>query len=242
MDMKISGSGQIAAGEYENVRISGSGRMSGLIRCQSFHTSGSSHGDEIEVQNDFRVSGSSRFDKNVKAGSLSASGSFSCSGDVTVTEKMSCSGSAKIGGSLKCGSLSSSGSTKVVGDTEADIVNINGTLNCGGLLNAEEITIRFDNGMEIGSIGGSKITIHNDTERNKMARLPLLSKLIKAVDGIVYIKNSIEGDEINVKNVTAPRISGRIVTIGDGCKVDLLQYSEQIDISPNAQVGEIEKL
>lgn len=242
MDMKINGSGQISAGEYDNVGIAGSGRLHGLVRCESFRTAGSSHGEEIECKRDFKVSGSCRIDKNVKAGSLSVAGSFSCGGDVTVYEKLSCSGSARIDGALKCGTLSVMGSTKVAGDVEADIVNVGGKLDCDGLLNAEEITIKFDYGMEIGSIGGSKITIHNDTERNKLARIPLLSKLIKAVDGIVYIKNAIEGDEISLKNVYAPRISGRIVTIGDGCKIDHVQYSENIDISPNAQVGEIEQV
>ena len=45
MDMKISGSGVIGAGEYEDIRISGSGRLQGLVRCKSFAASGAAFGN-----------------------------------------------------------------------------------------------------------------------------------------------------------------------------------------------------
>lgn len=242
MDMKISGSGQITAGEYENVRISGSAKLSGLVRCESFHVSGSSHGEEIECKKEFKVSGNSSFDKNVKAGSMAISGSFSCDQDITVTEKLNCSGGVKVGGSLKCGSLSVSGGTKVGGDIESEIVNVSGRLNCGGLLNAEEITIKYDSGMEIGNIGGSKIVIYRDSKIKKSVRLPLLSSLINTGSSNLCVKNSIEGDSIALEGVTTQRVSGRIVAIGEGCKIDLVQYSETIEVSPDAQVGKIEQV
>lgn len=242
MDMKISGGGQIIAGEYENVRISGSAKLNGLVRCESFHVSGSSHGEEIDCKKDFKVSGSSSFDKNVKAGSMAISGSFSCDKDIAVTEKLSCSGGLKVGGALKCSSLSISGSAKVGGDIESEVVNISGKLNCGGLLNAEEITIKFESGMEIGSIGGSKITIYRSSKSNKVTRLPLFSALIKDAGGAVHINNSIEGDTIAIENVIAQRVSGRSVAIGEDCKIDLVQYSEQVEIAPTAQVGRTEKI
>ena len=86
MDMKISGSGVIGAGEYDNVRISGSGKVSGPIRCKSFSASGAVGGnDSIECAEAFRVSGSGSFDGSIKAGSLGAYGSFSCGGDIIVS-------------------------------------------------------------------------------------------------------------------------------------------------------------
>ena len=36
MDFKISGSGQIGAGDYDDVKISGSGKACGFIRCHDF--------------------------------------------------------------------------------------------------------------------------------------------------------------------------------------------------------------
>ena len=242
MDMKISGSGQIAAGIYENIRISGSGRLTGLVRCESFHTSGVSHGDGLECKKDFCVSGSSRFKKDVKAGSLSVSGSFSCGGTATVMEKFTCSGGVKINGSIKCESFYVSGSASIGGDVEAENVNISDVLNCDGLLNAENILINFDinSDMNIGAIGGSKITIHKRANISK--NLTLLVSLFKNKSGTLYVKNAIEGDHITIESVSAQRVSGRIVKIEKNCNINLVQYSEQIDISPDAKVEKIEKI
>ena len=70
----------------------------------------------------------------------------------------------------------------------------------------------------------------------------MFSSLAKAADGIVRVKNSVEGDDIALEGVTAPRVSGRVVAIGEGCEIDLVQYSEQVEISPEAKVGRTEKI
>ena len=241
MDIRISGSGSFAPGEYENIRISGSGRFSGLVRCSSYHVSGSSSGDALECANEIKVSGSSKFSQNVKAGTFSVSGSFSVGGNLTVKEKLSCSGSVKCGGNIKSTAISSSGSLSSEGDVEAETVKISGKLNCEGLLNAEDINIDSDGGMTIGSIGGSNIIICDSKNAKKAIRLPLFSSLVNKVVG-VHVKNSIEGDTVAIENVKAPRVSGRVVAVGDGCEIELLQYSEKLEVSPNAKVGRTEKI
>ena len=70
----------------------------------------------------------------------------------------------------------------------------------------------------------------------------MFSSLAKAADGIVRVKNSVEGDDIALEGVTVPRVSGRVVAIGEGCEIDLVQYSEQVEISPEAKVGRTEKI
>lgn len=241
MDMSISGSGVIASGEYDNIKISGSGRLSGLIRCKSLHCSGAAKGEaEIECKNDIHTSGSAKFDKSVKCGELSVSGAFKCGGDLTVEKSLKTSGGTRCGGSVKAGSISVSGGLSIEGDTEAETVKVFGILNCGGLLNAESIEIRFKEGMEIGSIGGSRINIYTEELTKRRIKLPLFSSLVKGA--AVRVHNSIEGDIIALEGVVTPRVSGRIVAISDGCEIDLVQYSEQIEISPNAKVGKTEKI
>lgn len=242
MDMKISGSGSVSSGEYENIRISGSGRLVGFVRCASFHASGSAKGDDIDCKNELKVSGSTKFETGVRAGSVSVSGSFSCGGELCVQEKLSVSGSVKCGGSVKCMQLHASGAMHVTGDVEAERVGVSGILNCGGLLNGEEIDICFDRGMEIGSVGGSKIAIYPNEKRARKQRLALLSSLIKNTGGNVVVKGDIEGDSIALENVAAQRVSGRVVAIGEGCEIELVQYSEEVEISPDAKVGRTEKI
>lgn len=242
MDIGISGMGQIAAGEYENIRISGRGSLQGFIRCTNFHCSGSASGDNIECAQDFKVSGHASLGNNIMSGNLTVSGFMSCKGNLTIEEKATISGSASIGGSLKCRRLAASGKISVGADAQAEIVDISGSINCAGLLNGEEITIRHNQGMNIGSIGGSKIIICRDIKTNVKRRLPLISSLIKNNTESVRIENFIEGDFIALENVVAPTVSGRIVAIGENCVIDLVRYSEQIEISPDAKVLKTEKI
>ena len=241
MDMRISGSGKVPTGEYNHVSISGSGSLVGAVRCVTFSSSGASHGDSIECSDTFKVSGASSFSGTVKANYIGVSGSFSC-GDIVAEEKLSVSGSAKCKGNVKGNLLSIAGALKVGGDVEGEKVKVDGVLNCGGLLNAEDIEIKFERGMEIGSIGGSKIVIYPRKPLKPITRLPLFSALAKHADGGVSVANSIEGDEIALEDVTCPRVTGRVVAIGQGCNIDLVQYSETVEISPDAKVGRTEKI
>lgn len=242
MNMHISGSGNIPAGEYNKVSVSGSGKLHGLVRCENFSSSGSSSGENIECAENFKVSGSSSFSGNVSAGYIGVSGSFSCGGELVSKGKISCSGSAKCKNNIKCDELSVSGSIKAGSDIEAEKIKVNGIINCAGLLNAENIEIKFDRGMNIGSIGGSKIVIIRENRNKIIERLPLLSSLVKSAGKNVCVESSIEGDEIALEAVTCPRVTGRVIAVGEGCEIDLVQYSDQIEISPKAKVEKTEKV
>ena len=242
IDMHISGSGNIPSGEYNKVSVSGSGHLTGKVRCVSFSSSGSSKGEDIECTESFKISGSSRFSGNIKAANVKVSGSLHCDGELIADESFSTSGSTKCAKSVKCEQLSVSGALKVEGDVEAETVKIGGTLNCAGLLNAESVEIKFDRGMTIGSIGGSKIVIVSEKGIAFFQRLPLFSSLARSATKGVNVNCSIEGDEVALEYVTCPRVSGRVVAIGKGCNIDLVQYSEDIEISPDAKVGKTEKI
>lgn len=241
MDMKISGSGSIPAGEYEGVHISGSGRIVGPVRCDNVHVSGSMHAEDgIDCKNDFKISGSGHVAKAVKAGSMSVSGSGHV-GPLTVQKEIKVSGALKANGSVHAGSIRVSGSMGADGDVEAEEIRISGMINCKGLLNAEDIDIEFQRSMEIESIGGSTIRIYRRLIENRKSILPLFSSLVKRTWGFVTT-NTVEGDIIALEGVKASRVSGRVVAIGADCQIDLVQYSESIEIDPSARVGSTEKI
>jgi hypothetical protein len=58
----------------------------------------------------------------------------------------------------------------------------------------------------------------------------------------VIINAYSEGGEISLEYVTSPKVSGARVKIGDGCRIDLLEYSESYEISPKAKVSKIFKI
>lgn len=245
MDLNISGSGQITPGEYDTIRVSGSAHLADAVRCKSLQVAGSANGGSVVCENDIRISGSCGFSGKVSAGSLGISGGSSFGGDIDVKERVSVSGGMSCDGDIKCKQLQVSGNVKVSGDVEAELAKIRGALDCDGLLNAEEVDIEFEKSMEVGSIGGSKIMIYkrHGEEKKKRVRLPLFSSLIKrTTTGQVCVNNSIEGDEIALEGVVCPRVSGRVVAIGGDCEIELVQYSEQVEVSPEAKVGRTERI
>ena len=102
MDMKIAGSGVIAAGEYENIRVSGSAKVGGPMRCQSFHCSGSAHcTGGIDAHKDIKVSGSAHFDQSISAQDIGISGSARIDGNCTGTGEIRISGAMRCDGDIK---------------------------------------------------------------------------------------------------------------------------------------------
>ena len=234
MDMKISGSGTVPAGEFENIKISGSGRLAGHIKCASLHASGAVRGDSVECSGDIHVSGSAHFEKEIKTGSLYVSGAMHCNSDLTATQEIRLSGGVHCEGKIKCGELRVSGGFHAEESIEAETVSISGGVATDGLLNAEDIEIKLDGSGKntIGSIGCSKLLV----EQRRV------KKLFGIRMGYLNVKDAIEGDEIDIEYVTCPRVSGRTVKVGKGCKIELLQYGETYEIHEKATVGRIEKI
>ena len=245
MDINISGSGHVTPGEYDTIRVSGSAQLSDGVRCKNLHVAGSANGHNVVCENELRISGSCGFSGRVSAGTVGIAGGSSFGEGLEAKERISISGGMSCDGAVKCKHLQVAGNAKVSGDVEAELAKIRGALDCEGLLNAEEVDIEFEKSMEVGSIGGSKIVIYkrHGEEKKKRARLPLFSALIKRTTvGTVCVNNSIEGDEIALEGVTCPRVSGRVVAIGADCEIELVQYSEQVEVSPDAKVGRTERI
>ena len=247
--MNISGSGHIPAGEYnENISISGSGKINGNLRCLSISCSGSIKGEgNVFCNGDFKCSGSTHLEKELHAKNITVSGSLRVAENIFCENNVRVSGGMVCKGKLKSGSVSCAGSIEISGDMEAEDFKSAGKLICGGLLNAEKINISLDGaGGRVGSIGGSEIRIYWDPKNprsKKLGRMTLFSRLVnEGAQGCFIVEEQIEGDMMAIECVKAPKVVGRVVAIGEGCEIDLVQYSEEIEIHPDAKVGKIEKI
>ena len=242
--MNISGSGSIAAGEYnEKISVSGSGRLDGNVRCQSLHCSGSVKGTaNVVCIEEVKVSGACKIENSISAQNVYVSGALKVGGDVNADKEIRLSGGISCGGSLKCESFKCSGGLDVGSEIEAEEILISGSIKCRGLMNAEKIEISLENSntaSRVGSIGGGEVKIYG--QKSKMNRMPLLNKLV-GHGGNLTVDELIEGDVVALEFVTSPKVTGRVVAIGEGCEVDLVQYSEEIEIHPKAVVGKCEKI
>lgn len=242
--MNIFGSGRIMAGEYnEKISVSGSGKIDGKVRCKALSCSGSVSGSgELECMEDVHISGSMKLEQNLKAQSIHVSGSLKVNGECVAEQDVKVSGMLKCHKNLKCTTLKVAGVLNCAEGIEAEEVKVYGAIQCAGLLNAENVAIEFGQAASsIGSIGGSNITILGKETKSALNRLALFSRLVKN-NGMIEIRQVVEGDIIAVERVSAPLIVGRIVAIGAGCQVDLVQYSEEIEIHPDAVVKKVEKI
>ena len=229
--MNFAGQGTVQAGEYnEKINIAGSGYIKGNIKCEGLESAGSTKSDgDIEC-----------------TGEIETAGAFSVRGSVKAGGKIETSGTAKIDGSLKCDRLECSGVLHTGEGIEAEEAELSGVIDCVGLLNAEKVNIKFGGRCHAGSIGGGEIKIRcgDKVTVNHVHDLPLFSKLIGKKDGAGFftVDEYIEGDTIAVECVSSPVVTGRIVAIGAGCEIGTVRYSEQCEVSPDAKVGNTEKI
>ena len=210
-----------------NMRIAGKGTVPpGEYEKVSISGSGRLFG-EVRC-NEFSASGASKGESITCAEHFKVSGTSSFSGQVKAKN-------VRAAGLLSCGTLVAeeqlrvSGSLRVGGDLQATDVRIAGGLQCGGTLRAARIALQADKRMSLGSIAGGNVHIRRKTVSIFFKRR-------------TTVASAIEGDELDLEYVTAPQATGRTVIIGKGCRIDLLQYSEKVEIAPKAKIGRVEKI
>ncbi len=192
---------------------------------------------------EIKLSGAMKLLGEIKCASLSASGavngeSIECSGEINVSGAAKFSGSVtaknvRISGAFKassvnnCDEFSASGAIKLEGELSAnEKAEITGAVKAGAV-KAKSVTIKFDASSEAESVKGESINL-----------APRKYKIFKRR----FISSSIEGDEITLEYVSCPRVFGKRVTIGKGCRIGLLEYSESVQISPKAKVEKTEQI
>lgn len=252
-DLKISGSGSSGGGEFNNVRISGSGKVDGNVRCIDFSTSGSCKIQGNLEAETIKTSGSANIGGNVKANEIRTSGSIHVQGDATADE-FKCSGSSNVDGNLQGKEISISGSIKVGNNVSGDKMKFSGSFEFGGnceaeefesaghfnikgLLNAEIMDINLGSHCRVQEIGGNKVNIYS---RN--TGLSLLSLFgIKFNSGKLSC-NTIEADEIDIAFVEADLVRGNNILIREGSNIKRVEYSGSFNTEGNAKVEEAVKV
>lgn len=254
-DIRISGSGTISGGSYNNISVSGGGKWLGDIDCFSFHVSGGAKGEgDIRAQNEVSVSGSLKSGGSVLCeGTVRISGSAMCSGKLTGAEVRISGGAScdalsgkdvKVSGSLKSGSvraeqLKISGGCAITGDCEGETVEISGSSDIGGLLNADEVLIHVSRttSSNIGSIGGRSITVDcHVSDINLLMGAFIFGN--RPVPSCRLVTESIEADEVNIMSTKASVVRGNNVSIGEGCEIHRVEYSGSLEIHPSSTVDE----
>lgn len=232
-DLIISGSGSASGGQYQTVDVSGSARVNGDIECVNYKISGSSKvNGHIKAKN-IKVSGSSHHSGNIEAERMDISGSSHVDGHVAAGD-LTVSGSIKIGKHLSGEKVEASGSLKVKESCAVEKFKVKGSFDIGGLLNADEIDVTLYHDSKAHEIGGGTIRVERGIKG-------LFGKLFSGFNHYLTTE-IIEGDDLFLEYTHAKVVRGKNVRIGEGCDIELVEYTDNFRLEGNAKVKESNKL
>ena len=237
-DFKCAGSGTICEGEYGKINTAGSCRIIGNINCEEIKTAGSCHAKG----------------KIICAGLISTAGSFHAD-EYVEAEEIKTAGSAHFNRNVKAKCFKTAGSTHIDGSIKADTIKAGGSFVCGGdceaedieiynpevrgTVNGENVDIRISGGnAHIGTIVGGSVTVDMRMEGHIVSSF--FSKKQSHYGSLTT--ESIEADEVRIAYTKVNRVTCRKAEIAPGCEIDLLEYSESADISPDAFVMNVHKI
>ena len=253
-DLKIMAKEMVPGGEYGKVVILGKGHITGNLHCDSFENAGAGQVDgalacqeklecsgslgvdgaltcgDLEINGSFRGNGAVHCEKFELNGSAKLADDLTCHGDAEINGKLElagdfagadleCSGAMHLSGSAKCADVEIAGKCRVEKDLEADTVRVDGAIQVPGLLNAERIYLYASPSSVLGEIGGSEIYIGRDSEHRHF----------RLGEGENLQVRVIEGDAVTLAYTTADVVRGRDVTIGKGCRIDRVEYTERLE-------------
>lgn len=229
-NLSISGSGSAPGGCYEDVKISGSGKIQGDLICNSININGSGRITGDAKASNVVISGSAVVEKRLIAESIIVNGSCKAEEDVS-GERIQINGRGKVLGSIHGENVRVSGILSVDGDLEAEEVIAEGPVKIGGLCSAERIDIALS-GMasHIKEIGCGTLNVHS---RFTSA---LFGQLLNAFSKRKLIADTIEGDDIVLEDTEAKVVRGNRVSIGAGCSIGRVYYKSDYKKDDKAAV------
>ena len=140
-------------------------------------------------------------------------------------ETMKAQGAVRILGNITGGAIALEGRVKIFGGCDADQFVATGAMTIRGLLNAEDVSFRLYGPSHVKEIGAHRVRVEQEKGPSVFGRLKTLS-----VD-------TVEGDDIYLENTIAKVVRGNTVVIGEGSKVELVEYHDKLDRHEGASIS-----
>ena len=205
-DLKIYGQGSTSGSKFKNVIIKGLGHIKGDMECDNLKVYGDGQFDgNLQVEDTADIKGKTEFNGEIKAKN------FKIQGEV------------RVKGEIFADDTSITGTITTSNNYNAEIFELEGGFTINGLLNADKVKINIYWPCKVNEIGCSEITVKKDI---KISFLGLKDMIKPACNNKILTADIIEGDLIHLENTNAKIVRGNKVTIGAGCKIELVEYKE----------------
>jgi len=234
-DVKINGDGSLSGGTYGAVTVNGAGTINGDIDCVRYTINGAGTSNGRVVAQEITVNGQGTFNGEVQATSMTVNGDASVRDGVGIS-RFTVKGNATVGGSIAAHEVVIKGFLKGAGDCQAESFSAEGAFTVAGLLSADVIDVKIYGTCSAREIGGEKITVLSPQGFQSITQIFTFwaEKRLTA--------DTVEGDDVYLEGVTAKTVRGRNVTIGNDCRIDVVEYSDNYSRTDGAMVGEARRV
>ncbi|MEN1989147.1 hypothetical protein [Paenibacillus hubeiensis] len=218
-DISITGESSWAGGEYRKVKVVGDSTFNGATRCRQFKCTGTSVVKGSLDATEIKVTGTLALVAAEDGGRAQAPGN-----ETTASGRESQY-------DLKAEEVKVLGELHVAGNCQAERIRLTGRIEVGGMLSAEQLSIQLKGSSRVHEIGGSRIEIGRGRGR-------LIQGLLGQHAVATLKADAIEGDVIELEDAEVDVVRGHRIVIGPGCRIGLVEYTESLQVNPQAEVRE----
>lgn len=212
----INGSGVLNGGEYKDISISGSGKITGDIVCENLDISGSCKSEGFIDAKKIRTNGSFKSETGLNAELITINGSMAVNGDIKANKLY-------VNGSLKSDHV----------NIYAEYLEINGGLSNGKELNADRLVVNGK--LNANEVVGTSIEIgmaHN-LDLGSFLRFSSHAKLLNKAESITC-------ETLCAKYLKCNKICADEITLKGNCNIEYIECSKTLFIGRNCKVEHIE--
>lgn len=230
-NLTMSGVGRASGGRYKTVDISGAATIDGNVECQNIHIAGGSKINGNVKAEIVKIGGGAVISGNLETSDAKIDGVTTIRGDMKA-DNVEIKGSTSITGNLYGKNIDVKGGISVRNDCNAEGFSGDGYFTIGGILKASNIDVKIEKGCSAKEMYADKITLKQGDK--SFSIINTIGSLFNKTISVNV--STIEGDTIDIENVTAKIVKGRDITIGKECVIDEVQYSENLNTDPTAKV------
>ncbi|WP_199613824.1 bactofilin family protein [Paenibacillus alkalitolerans] len=229
--ISIRGHGSVGGGAYDKVSVYGNGTVNGDLKTAAAIIRGHGVIEGNLIANRFSIAGSSIVNGNIDGEEIIAKGSFETKGSLTVKSAL-LTGSVVLG-PVRADQMKGRGNFKFRGNIECEEFFVKGVIQAQGLINAQDITLELVGESFVADIGGETITIKGIDHSGWFRKLFNRYKSPKEVRLKAEV---IEGTTVDISNVEAKTVRSSTIRVGPHCRIDMVEYTESLQIDPTAEV------
>ncbi len=232
------GSRVVDCGVYTRIFAFGDFEASGNIQASKIR----SFGDNI-VRGHCLVkylfsAGNLRIEDSLDAQTIRSLGNVTIHGQLRAT-RVRGMGDLSSTGRVCCQQFRLWGSASLEAGLSAEQLSLTGTCKIGGLVTGDQIRIRSRGRCEFDEIGASVIAIRAGWDEDGCnGSAGLLNWKCRGTTQVRII----EADIISLENTTAEVVRGQAITVGKGCRIGTVEYSERLVQHPSAIIEHVHRV